>query len=536
LHAFEVVAVLHVPGQPAAGGGPEAAGVPPGAVAVEAIGVTKAYGGTLALDRVDFQAFAGKVNVLLGENGAGKSTLMKILAGEVSPDSGYIACGGARMRFRSPREAKQQGIALIHQELSLFPALSVADNIFAGREHRRAGLIDDRRHLALAREILARLDRRIDPSERVGNLAVGQQQVVEIAKALSADARVVIMDEPTSALSNAEVDALFDIIRDLAARDVAIIYISHRMDEIFRIGDFLVVFRDGRHVASASAREVDMDWISENMLGSKQREALRRVTTSRLYKKRSNPATLEVAGLSLASSDTERLLLVDVSLNLRAGEILGVYGLLGAGKTELAESIAGMRPDAIGECRVNGTPIVNTPRARLAAGVAFVPEDRQRQALVPTATIGQNITLSSLKAFASAGVISRRREDLAVDRMIANLSIKTTTAAESIQSLSGGNQQKTVIARALLTRPQALVLDEPTRGVDVGAKAEIFKIMRELADAGVAVLFSSSELPEILAVSDRVLVLSRGKVCRVFDGPGIKESDVIRASVDDLAH
>lgn len=508
---------------------------PPDPIAIEAVGVTKAYGANLVLDRIDFQVFAGKVNVLLGENGAGKSTLMKILAGEVAPDSGYIARSKTALRFRSPRDAQHHGVSLIHQELSLFPALSVADNIFAGRELRRAGLVDGRRQVERTRDILAQLDPRIDPNALVGSLAVGQQQVIEIAKALAADARVVIMDEPTSALSNSEVDALFEIIHDLKRRQVAVIYISHRMDEIFRIGDHLTVLRDGHRIASATAFDVDMDWISDNMLGSQQREALRDLTKSRTPKVQERSIVLEVDGLSLANADTERLLLNNVSLELRAGEILGLYGLLGAGKTEIAESIAGLRPEAVGQCRIGGATVLPTPAARIQAGVAFVPEDRQRQALVPTATVGENITLSSLGASAIMGVVMNQRESGAIWQSIAQLAIKVKATGQSVLSLSGGNQQKTIIARALLTGPKALILDEPTRGIDVGAKAEIFKLMRKLADDGLAILFSSSELPEILAVSDRIIVLSRGEIRAVFEDPNFNEGDIIRASVNETS-
>jgi ABC-type sugar transport system ATPase subunit len=519
---------------PTSGGASAVAGAPPAAIAIEAVDVTKAYGATLALDRVDFQAFAGKVNVLLGENGAGKSTLMKILAGEVIPDSGQLLCNGAPIRLRSPREARDHGIALIHQELSLFPALTVADNIFAGQEHGRFGLISGRRHVDRAREILARLDPRIDPTALVSTLAVGQQQVVEIAKALAFAARVVIMDEPTSALSNTEVDALFRIIRDLTARGVAVVYISHRMDEIFRIGDILVVFRDGRRIASAAASTVDMSWITENMLGSKERAALQYMTTTRDAASSGDAATaMRMEHLSLASAETERMLLDDISLELRAGEILGVYGLLGAGKTELSESIAGLRSDAIGACWVGGRKIANHPRARIAAGIAFVPEDRQRQAVVPTGSVTDNITLSSLGEVATAGIVSIAREERAVARMVAQLSIRVGSGKHPIHSLSGGNQQKAIVARALLCRPKVLVLDEPTRGIDVGAKAEIFRIMRALADDGLAVLFASSELPEIMAVSDRILVLSRGRACALFNAREVGEADVTKASAND---
>jgi ABC-type sugar transport system ATPase subunit len=521
------------------GGASAAAGAPPagisnGAIAIEAVGITKAYGATLALDRVDFQAIAGKVNVLLGENGAGKSTLMKILAGEVIPDSGQLLCNGVAVRLRSPRDARDHGIALIHQELSLFPALTVADNIFAGQEHGRLGLVNSRRHVERAQDILARLDPRIDPTSLVSTLAVGQQQVVEIAKALASDARVVIMDEPTSALSNTEVDALFRIVRDLTARGVAVVYISHRMDEIFRIGDILVVFRDGRRVASATASDADMSWITENMLGSKERAALQYMTTARSAVSNGDArAAMRMEHLSLASAETERMLLDDISFDLRVGEILGVYGLLGAGKTELSESIAGLRPDAVGVCRVGGKEIANRPRARLEAGIAFVPEDRQRQAVVPTGSVSDNVTLSSLGEVATAGIVSIAREERAVARMVSQLSIRVRSGKQPIHSLSGGNQQKAIIARALLRRPRVLVLDEPTRGIDVGAKSEIFRIMRALADDGLAVVFASCELPEIMAVSDRILVFSRGRACALFNAREVGEADVTKASAND---
>jgi len=504
----------------------------PDRIAIEAVNVTKAYGAVLALDQVDFRAYAGEVNVLLGENGAGKSTLMRILAGEAVPDSGHVALAGRPVRFRSPRDARQHGVAIIHQELSLFPALTVAANIFAGHEHARAGLLDDRRHRALAAEILAHLDERIDPATPVDALAIGQQQVVEIAKALAHDARVVIMDEPTSALSNAEVDALFAVVRGLIRSDVAVVYISHRMDEIFRIANRLVVLRDGRRVAAAPARDVDMDWITEAMLGSHERAALEHMNAARDRRPdRAPDDLLEVTHLSLASADATRLLLNNVSFRLAPGEVLGVYGLLGAGKTELAESIAGLRPGASGAVRIGGAALPASVPTRIAAGIAFVPEDRQRQALIPTASVSDNMVLSSLARVAAGGVVSPRRQDLLTAEMISDLSIRIGSAAQPILSLSGGNQQKVVIARALLTNPKLLILDEPTRGIDVGAKAEIFRIMRRLAEDGLAILFVSSELPEITAVADRILVLSRGEVVGMFDAATAAEADVVRASV-----
>jgi erythritol transport system ATP-binding protein len=502
-------------------------------VAIQALGVTKGFGGIQALEGVDFAAHYAKVNVLLGENGAGKSTLMKILAGEILPDGGRILCDGGEVRLNSPRDAQARGISLIHQELSVFPTMTVADNLFAGNERRRAGLVDTRTQNDVARGILARLGQSIDPRCLVSELAVGQQQIVEIAKALSQNSRILIMDEPTSALSNTEVDALFRTIRDLVSSGVAIIYISHRMDEIFRIGDILTVFRDGRTVASAPASDVDMSWIHGKMLGSRQREALE---SSQPIRDQSNSLNtelaLEVSDLSVADGKTDRLYLERVSFQLRRGEVLGVFGLLGAGKTELAEAIAGHRPHYKGRIHLEGKTLVGGVPARLRAGIAMVPEDRQRDAVVQTTTVADNMLLSSFDAVSSHGVIGSGRSAAAVTKMIASLGIRLGSVGQPLISLSGGNQQKVIIARALLTGPRVLVLDEPTRGIDVGAKAEVYAIMRKLADAGLAVLFASSELPELMGVTDRILVLSRGRVRGLFETRAVSEHEVLRASTE----
>lgn len=501
--------------------------------ALEAVEVTKAYGATLALDRVSFQALAGKVNVILGENGAGKSTLMKILAGEEAPDSGRILCDGRPAQIRSPRDAHHHGIAIIHQELSLFPALSVADNIFAGRERHRAGVIDERSQSERARALLQRLDVAIDPDSKVSTLAVGQRQVIEIAKALARDVRVLIMDEPTSALSNPEVAALFRVIRELAAQGVAIIYISHRMDEIFRIGDLLTVFRDGRRVAAAAAADVDLDWVFDAMLGSAQRRSLRAFETERAHGSPQTPGpvpALKVERLTLADPNARRLLLDEVSFTLWPGEVLGVYGLLGAGKTELAEVIAGYRPEVRGEVRRAAAVVARGIRRRMQAGIVLVPEDRQRDALVRMASVADNILLSSFAAVSCGGIVLSRRAEKVVADMVATLGIRVGRIAQPVVSLSGGNQQKTIIARALLTLPSVLLLDEPTRGIDIGAKAEVFQIVRRLAHRGLAVLYASSELPEVMAVSDRILVLSRGRVQGLFDRRDVTEADIVQAS------
>ncbi|MGH7119220.1 MAG: sugar ABC transporter ATP-binding protein, partial [Acetobacteraceae bacterium] len=373
----------------------------------------------------------------------------------------------------------------------------------------------------------------IDPRGTVSGLAVGQQQVVEIARALAEDARVLIMDEPTSALSGTEVEALFQVIKGLVARGVAVIYISHRMDEIFRIGDTLTVLRDGHLVASAAARDVDMEWVLERMLGARQRTVLHAVGAGRTgrtpWASEATPA-LAAEGLLLADRHAGRLVLDDVSLALWPGEVLGVYGLLGAGKTELAETIAGHRSDAAGTVRVEGHVVKDGIPARMRAGIALVPEDRQRDALVRTASVADNILLSSFARVAQFGMVFAARAERAVQEMVTALSIRGSQSSMPVTSLSGGNQQKTIIARALLTHPKVLILDEPTRGIDVGAKAEVYEIVRRLAGEGLAVLFCSSELAEVMAVTDRIVVLSRGRVRGVFDSRTTREADIALAS------
>lgn len=515
----------------------QAAAVAETDVAVAAVGVTKGFDGILALDRVSFSARFGQVAVVLGENGAGKSTLMKILAGEITPDSGDLFCGGRKVQFRSPRDAQRHGIGLIHQELSLFPDLTVADNIFAGHERGWAGLVREHTHRKVASDILTRLDERIDPNRPVRSLTVGQQQVVEIAKALARNTRVLIMDEPTSALSMAEVDALFRVIGELRARGVAIIYISHRMDEIFRIGDTLTVFRDGRLIASAAATDVDMDWVFNAMLGSRQREALKQVPA--LHSARNDataPPLLEVHDLSLAKSGTERPRLEAVSFALSPGEVLGIYGLLGAGKTEIAHAVAGLYPEAGGTIRLQGQAVRGGVPERIRAGIVLVPEDRQRDALVPTMSVADNVLLSEFPRVSVGGVLRPSRAERTVAEMIRSLSIRVARSSQRITALSGGNQQKTIIARALLTHPKVLIFDEPTRGIDIGAKAEIFQLVRRLANDGVGVLFASSELAELMAVTDRILVLHRGRVSRVFDSRTASENSIMAASEGDHGH
>jgi erythritol transport system ATP-binding protein len=501
--------------------GPAAAGVP---VPLRAEHVTKVFPGTTALDDVTFDVHAGKVNVLVGENGAGKSTLMKVLAGVEQPTGGQVLVDGRPVELTSVGVAAANGVGIIFQELNLCPNLSVLDNLFLAQELTRGGTIDRKAERARARELLARLGQDIDPDETVANLRVGQQQVVEIAKALTHDVRVLIMDEPTSALSNAEVDGLFKVIDDLRSQGVAVVYISHKLDELLRIGDRVTVLRDGRIVATEDAREIDVDWIIEQMVGRSPASLFTR-TEHELGEVllRAQDVTLPRLGGGF--------LLDHVSFEVRAGEILGFYGLMGAGRTELMEVIAGARPEADGEIWLAGERLAtDNVSDRIAAGVVLVPEDRKSDALVPTLSVAHNMVLASLKRYLARFWLSRAKERSAVADMIRDLSIRVAGPDASITSLSGGNQQKVVVAKGLLTRPKVLLLDEPTRGIDVGAKSEIFQIMSRLAADGFAILFVSSELKEVLAMSDRVLVMAKGRITADLAHGEATEARLVAAS------
>jgi erythritol transport system ATP-binding protein len=480
-------------------------------VVLRAEAISKVYGGTVALDDVDFDVERGRVAVLIGENGAGKTTLMRILAGVEAPTRGRLLLDGRPVRFDSPRAAAAAGIAIIHQELSLFPNLTVAENVFAGRDPCRLGVVTDRaRAEGETRAVLERLEQPIDPRARCGELPLGQQQIVEIARALTREARVLIMDEPTSALSSAEVTALFRLIGELRSRGTAIVYVSHRLEELMAIGDRLTVLRDGRRVAVAEATEASVGWIVEQMIGRSVA-----VTTGHLPPAPGEPL-LEVAGLSLRRGDG-RLLLDAVSLHVAAGEVVGLYGLMGAGRTELLECIAGARAVSAGTIRLRGQAIerLDLP-ARLGRGVSLVPEDRQAAALFPSLSVAHNMTIASLRAHLRGLALSPEAERETVARMSSELAIASAAPHARISALSGGNQQKVVIARALLTRPRLLLLDEPTRGIDVGAKAELRALVRRLAEGGVGIVFVSSDLEEVASVADRILVLSNGRVTGRF--------------------
>jgi erythritol transport system ATP-binding protein len=476
-------------------------------VVLEARQVTKQYPGTLALDKVDFRIRRSRVSTLVGENGAGKSTLVKILAGIEQATSGCLLLDGVEIHMRSVRDADAYGIGIIHQELNLCPNLSVTENIFLARElTSQAGLLDRRRQEERTRSLLNRLEQPIEPSALVGDLPLGQQQIVEIAKALARDVRVLMMDEPTSALSSSEISVLFRMIRDLTSRGVAIVYISHRLEELLEISDTVSVLRDGRMVAEADAQGVDARWIVERMTGRPARPV--EVGT----REAKGTELLVAESLNLASAGG-RPVLRDVSFRLRAGEVLGIYGLMGAGRTDLLEVLMGMRPEAEGSVRLREKRLDPLDTAqRIASGLAMVPEDRKVSGLVHTMSVRDNMTLSSLPQYTRGPCLASELEESAASRMISELHIKAPGIHYGIDSLSGGNQQKVVIAKCMLTSPRVLLMDEPARGVDVAAKQEIYAIVRRLAATGIGILFVSSELEEVRSVADRIVVMSRGAI------------------------
>jgi len=475
---------------------------------LEALQVEKVYDGTVALAGVDFRLERGRVHALIGENGAGKSTLLKILAGVESPTAGHLAIAGERVRFASTRDAAARGIAMIHQELQLFPDLTVGENLFVGRERlTRWGTVDWDAQDDATRQALARLGHpSIAPTTRVGALSLGQQQIVEIARALVHDVRVLLMDEPTSALTSAEVPVLFKVIRDLTRHGVSIVYISHRLEELLAIADHVTVLRDGRVVGTSPSAAVDVSWIVQRMTGGGVGASARDAGVA------PGNVVLDVRRLTLPPAPG-RTGLDEVSFEVRRGEVLGLYGLMGAGRTELFEAVMGVHPDARGEVVLDGVPVqADDVSERVEAGLAMVPEDRQAAGLVQALSVGANMTLSSIGRLSRHGYLAPRAEADAAQPLVDRLRIKTASLEAPVTALSGGNQQKVVLARGVMSRPKVLLVDEPTRGVDVGAKAEIIDAMRRLAADGLGVVFASADMAEIQAAATRVLVMARGRV------------------------
>lgn len=470
--------------------------------------ISKSFPGVQALSDVHFDVRPGEVHALLGENGAGKSTLIKIVSGVYRPDSGEIRIDGQKVLFNNPREAQLKGVATIYQELSLYPELTVAENIFIGHAPRnRFGMIDWRAMYDRAEEILHSLDiTDMDVRRKVGTMTVGNRQRVEIAKALSQNARILIMDEPTAALTEADVQRLFSIVRLLRERGVGVIYITHRMEEVFELADRVTVLRDGQYVDTRAINEVREDELISMMVGR---------TIDQLFPKLKaviGPPVLEVRNL------WRRPLTRGVSLTVRAGEIVGLAGLVGSGRSELAQVIFGITPAESGEILVDGQRVhIKSPTQAMKLGIAYVPEDRGTQGLVKQMRIRENVSLAMLRQLSRGAFIDRKAEHrLAVDT-IKQLNIRAYSADQIVNKLSGGNQQKVVVGKWLARKPRLLIMDEPTRGIDVGAKAEIHRLMSELAQQGLAVLMISSELPEVLGMSDRVLVMRMGKIVAEFN-------------------
>ena len=482
-------------------------------------GVSKEFPGVQALMGIDLDLRGGEVHAIVGENGAGKSTLMKILAGIYQPDAGSLLVDGQAVHISSPRHAMGLGIGMIHQELNLAPNLSVAENIFLGRAPMRFGLVDWRRLDLQTRSLLDRLAIDLDGRAAVEDLSVARQQMVEIAKALSLNARVIIMDEPTSALTERETATLFQIIGRLKAEGVAVAYISHRLEEIFRVADRVTVLRDGRLVSSSRVADTTPAQLISLMVG-------RELTA--LFPKESvevGAPVLEIRRLSRTG------VLHDVSFVLHQREILGLAGLVGAGRTELVRAIFGVDPIDGGEVLIDGKVVkIHGPREAIQLGLGFVTEDRKLHGLVLGMTVRENATLASLANIGRFGFIDFARERAMAADYVRQLDIRTPTVEQEVNNLSGGNQQKVVVAKWLATRPRILILDEPTRGIDVGAKAEVHALMSRLAVAGVSILMISSELPEILGMSDRILVVRQGRISAEFSRQEASQEKIMAAA------
>ena len=493
-------------------------------IVLSARDVSKSFGSVHALRGVNFDIHRGQVTTLFGENGAGKSTLMKVLSGILVPSSGEIVLDGEPVTFRNAGEARARGISIIHQELSLAPNLSVRDNVFMGRELRTAtGAVDFAEEARQTRALMAELEEEIDPLTPVEELRLGQQQIVEIARALSQQSRILIMDEPTSALSAAEVEVLFKVIRDLTARGVSIVYISHHLEEALEVTDHAVVLRDGTMTATGRRDEIGLEWIVRNMVGDDF--DLGAPPTGYEF----GPVSLSIEGLSVPDASGSDLVR-GMDLAIRAGEIVCIYGLMGAGRTELLEAVAGRLPATGGRVLLEGRDVTGLSIARrIAAGLVLIPEDRQRDGLVQSMTVGRNLSLASIGAFTRGWFTSRPAEREVIDRSIDRVRIKTAGGDAPMGSLSGGNQQKVVIGKMMATDPRVVLLDEPSRGIDVGAKGEVFRLLAERAREGLAVLYSTSEVNECLAVAHRIIVMRRGRIAAEF-GPGVPKERIMAAS------
>jgi ribose transport system ATP-binding protein len=464
--------------------------------------ITKTYPGVVALDDVSLEVIRGEVHALVGENGAGKSTLIKTCTGAVGPDKGKIVINGKEFPAMSPNLAKENGVAVIYQEFNLVDELSAAENIFLGRALRKGIRIDRKAMEEKSAELFRMLDIDIHPRELVRNLTVGYQQLVEIAKAASEKAKILIMDEPSAPLTNAEVEKMFDMVDRLKAQGVTIIYISHRMDEIFRLSDRITIMRDGRKIETLSASHTNVEHLVTAMVGRELKET---------YPARSASSITETALLETRHLSGNGL--KDISFKVHRGEVLGFAGLIGAGRTELAELLFGVKPKTSGDIIFNGRPIEpKTPRDAINCGIALVPEDRKRQGALLDIDIKGNISMAILNRISRMSVVNKGQEQKIAETYKASIRIKTPDLFQKIKNLSGGNQQKVIIAKWLATAPELVILDEPTRGIDVGAKHEIYKLINELVESGKTIVMISSEMEELMGMADRIIVLSEGRI------------------------
>ncbi|HEX8059904.1 MAG TPA: sugar ABC transporter ATP-binding protein [Cyclobacteriaceae bacterium] len=470
--------------------------------------ITKEFSGVTALKDVCLELHPGKVNALIGENGAGKSTLMKILSGVYTEFDGRIIFDNQEIRFRSTRDAQDAGIAIIHQELNLVPDLSIAGNIFLGREITNAfGFVDHQAMSSKTSGLLKRLRLDVSPDTRVSSLKVGQQQLVEIAKSLLLDAKVIIMDEPTSAISESEVAILFDIIRELRREGKIIVYISHKLDELFKIADRYTVLRDGCVIESGEMSSITVDGLVQKMVGR------------------------EIRTLKKGRSVGKEPLLKTAGFTLHKGEILGIFGLMGAGRTELLEKIFGLGTDPFQVIIDQATLNINSPRDAIRAGIALVPEDRKKDGLLPGADVKENVCITTFDQLQTFGLLDDSKQSALANKYISDLKIKTSSQSQIAGTLSGGNQQKIVLAKWLATNPKVLMLDEPTRGIDIHAKTEIYDLVTRLAKEGMGIIVVSSELPEILAISDRILVMAEGRFTAEFEAGQATESLILKEAI-----
>jgi rhamnose transport system ATP-binding protein len=496
-------------------------------ILLKAENVTKSYAGVHALRSASFELRAGEIHALIGENGAGKSTFIKAVTGAVEPDGGTIEIAGTRVTENSPSLAKSLGVAAIYQQPALFPELTVAENIAIGQEKAGLfGIVNWKRRRQTAAELLARVGAKIDPETSAGELSMPQQQLVEIARALGANAKILILDEPTASLSEEDTNNLFRVIRELRAQGVGMIYISHRLEELPEIADRVTVLRDGETIETREMSEVSRQELIRLMVGREISAVFPKETVE------IGEVLFELKNLSSRSAGIK-----NVNLTVRAGEIVGVAGLVGAGRTELAKTIFGLETVDAGEILVRGKSIrIGHPVEAIEYGIAYLPEDRRRHGVILDFPISSNITLASLKILSGFGGMNFQREREIAAEYTRRLGVKTPSIHDSVSTLSGGNQQKVALSRWLVTKPSVLILDEPTQGIDVGAKSEIHQLMTELAAQGVAILMISSELPEILGMSDRIAVMAGGTIVKILDRSEATQDKILSIALGHFAN